>query len=119
VLFAADCCLLARQHETTASCKPAQFSVLLLDQLLGARPNACVLVAAASASHGIIVAADVLAEPFGGVLFAGEAASDKPATVLGAYLSGKREAERLLQLLNPAPCSGNSTTTVNATGGPL
>lgn len=33
--------------------------------------------------------------PFNRVLFAGEAASDKPGTVLGAYLSGMREAERV------------------------
>jgi monoamine oxidase len=60
----------------------------------------------------------VLAEPFGRVLFAGEAASDKPATVLGAYLSGKREAERLLQLLQQST-STNSSTAVNAADGPL
>lgn len=41
----------------------------------------------------------VLAEPVGRVLFAGEATSEKPATVLGAYLSGLREAERLAGLL--------------------
>ncbi|PRW58489.1 amine oxidase [Chlorella sorokiniana] len=40
-----------------------------------------------------------LAQPHGRVLFAGEATSDKPATVLGAYLSGLREAERLRTLL--------------------
>lgn len=43
--------------------------------------------------------AGVLAERVGRLLFAGEATSDKPATVLGAYLSGQREAERLLRLL--------------------
>lgn len=40
-----------------------------------------------------------LAEPTGRLLWAGEATSKKPATVLGAYLSGLREAERLLGLL--------------------
>jgi hypothetical protein len=71
-------------------------------------------------------AADVLAEPSGRLLFAGEAASSKPATVLGAYLSGKREAERLLQLLQQqggttggAVGGDSSGTIVNATGGPL
>ena len=40
---------------------------------------------------------DTLAEPFGRVLFAGEATSrDYQATVHGAYLSGLREARRLL-----------------------
>lgn len=42
---------------------------------------------------------EVLAEPFGRLLFAGEATSSKPATVLGAYLSGIREGERLSELL--------------------
>jgi monoamine oxidase len=66
-------------------------------------------------------AADALAEPFGRVLFAGEAASSKPATVLGAYLSGKREAERLLQLLQQPSSKTGSTAAavVNATSGPL
>lgn len=40
-----------------------------------------------------------LAEPVGRLLFAGEATSDHPATVLGALLSGQREAERLQGLL--------------------
>ncbi|KAF8055338.1 lysine-specific histone demethylase [Scenedesmus sp. PABB004] len=44
----------------------------------------------------------VLAQPHGRVLFAGEATSDKPATVLGALLSGRREACRLLRLLGRA-----------------
>ncbi|KAL4859365.1 Polyamine oxidase 3 [Chlorella vulgaris] len=39
-----------------------------------------------------------LAAPVGRLLFAGEATSDKPASVLGAYLSGVREAERILTL---------------------
>ena len=39
-----------------------------------------------------------IAEPVERFLFAGEAASDKPGTVLGAYLSGKREAERISKL---------------------
>jgi hypothetical protein len=71
-------------------------------------------------------AADVLAEPDGRVLFAGEAASTKPATVLGAYLSGQREAKRLLQLLQQeqqdSSTAGTASTraaTVNATGGLL
>ncbi|KAI8102694.1 hypothetical protein M9434_005492 [Picochlorum sp. BPE23] len=34
----------------------------------------------------------VIAEPFGRAHFAGEAASDYPGTVLGAFLSGKRQA---------------------------
>lgn len=43
------------------------------------------------------VHADELAEPFGRVLFAGEATSNKaPASVHGALLSGQREAWRLL-----------------------
>jgi monoamine oxidase len=42
--------------------------------------------------------AGALAEPFGRLLFAGEAASDKPGTVLGAHLSGLREAQRALEL---------------------
>ena len=41
----------------------------------------------------------LIAEPFGRVLFAGEATSDKPATVLGAHLSGLREAARVTSLL--------------------
>ncbi|EFN59192.1 hypothetical protein CHLNCDRAFT_50047 [Chlorella variabilis] len=40
-----------------------------------------------------------LEAPVGRLLFAGEATSDKPATVLGAYLSGLREAKRVLGLL--------------------
>ena len=44
------------------------------------------------------VPAGALAEPFGRLLFAGEAASDKPGTVLGAHLSGLREAQRALEL---------------------
>ncbi|KAI7844576.1 hypothetical protein COHA_001934 [Chlorella ohadii] len=48
-----------------------------------------------------------LAEPHGRVLFAGEATSEKPATVLGAYLSGLREAERLRGLLGK-PTSTNA-----------
>jgi hypothetical protein len=60
--------------------------------------------------------------------FCGEAASSKPATVLGACLSGKREAERLLQLLQEPQQQGGTTgsaggdssgTAVNATGGPV
>lgn len=47
----------------------------------------------------MVSAADILAEPFGRILFAGEAASSKPATVLGALLSGRREAGRVQQLL--------------------
>ena len=43
--------------------------------------------------------ADALAQPTGRLLWAGEAASDKPATVLGAFLSGQREAGRLRGLL--------------------
>ena len=42
---------------------------------------------------------EYIAEPADRFLFAGEAASDKPGTVLGAYLSGKREAERISKLL--------------------
>lgn len=42
---------------------------------------------------------EYIAEPTERFLFAGEAASDKPGTVLGAYLSGKREAERISKLL--------------------
>lgn len=41
----------------------------------------------------------MLAEPHDRVLFAGEATSEYPATVLGAHLSGRREAERLAGLL--------------------
>ncbi|KAL4431128.1 hypothetical protein ABPG75_006384 [Micractinium tetrahymenae] len=41
----------------------------------------------------------VLAEPVGRLLFAGEATSNKPATVLGAYLSGLREAQRVQSLM--------------------
>jgi monoamine oxidase len=40
----------------------------------------------------------VLAAPHGRVLFAGEATSDKMATVLGALLSGRREAQRVLNM---------------------
>lgn len=43
---------------------------------------------------------DAIAKPFGRVLFAGEASSDKPATVLGAHLSGLREAARVASLLS-------------------
>jgi hypothetical protein len=41
----------------------------------------------------------VLAEPVGRLLFAGEATSQYPATVLGAYMSGLREGERVGTLL--------------------
>lgn len=43
-----------------------------------------------------------LAEPVGRLLFAGEATSDHPATVLGAYESGLREGERVAKLLGTA-----------------
>jgi monoamine oxidase len=43
--------------------------------------------------------ADALAAPVGRLLFAGEATSSKPATALGAYLSGQREAQRAAGLL--------------------
>jgi hypothetical protein len=38
----------------------------------------------------------VLAAPHGRILFAGEATSSKVATALGALLSGRREAARIL-----------------------
>jgi hypothetical protein len=41
----------------------------------------------------------VLGEPVGRLLFAGEATSEYPATVLGAHLSGLREGERVATLL--------------------
>lgn len=40
-----------------------------------------------------------IAEPFGRVYFAGEAASEYPGTVLGAYVSGKQRAEELSKLV--------------------
>lgn len=45
----------------------------------------------------------VLAAPHGRVLFAGEATSDNKATVLGALLSGRREAQRVLNMTAAAP----------------
>eukprot|EP00887_Chlorella_sp_A99_P004228 scaffold15.g4228.t1 len=42
---------------------------------------------------------DVLAEPVGRILFGGEHTSAKLSTVLGAHLSGRREAESVLRLL--------------------
>ncbi|KAG7674994.1 hypothetical protein KSW81_002503 [Nannochloris sp. 'desiccata'] len=41
----------------------------------------------------------VLGEPVGRLLFAGEATSEYPATVLGAHVSGLREGERVATLL--------------------
>jgi hypothetical protein len=41
----------------------------------------------------------VLAEPVGRLLFAGEATSEHPATVLGAHSSGLREGKRVAKLL--------------------
>jgi Flavin containing amine oxidoreductase len=41
----------------------------------------------------------VLGEPVGRLLFAGEATSEHPATVLGAHVSGLREGERVANLL--------------------
>lgn len=42
---------------------------------------------------------DVIGEPAGKFLFAGEAASSKPGTVLGGHLSGVREAQRVISLM--------------------
>ena len=41
-----------------------------------------------------------IAEPYGNIFFAGEAASDYPGTVLGAFLSGRNQAGTIYQLLS-------------------
>ncbi|KAL4419167.1 hypothetical protein ABPG77_004890 [Micractinium sp. CCAP 211/92] len=51
---------------------------------------------------------NVLAEPVGRLLFAGEATSSKPATVLGAYLSGLREADRVRRLMSGVAAASSS-----------
>lgn len=46
----------------------------------------------------LLMSADVMAAPHGRILFSGEATSTKMATALGALLSGRREAERILNM---------------------
>lgn len=68
---------------------------------LGAHPPHLATCSALPLTLPTLPSPATLAEPVGRILFAGEATSNKPATVLGAYLSGLREAARLAGLAKP------------------
>ncbi|KAI8468969.1 MAG: amine oxidase [Monoraphidium minutum] len=61
---------------------------------------------------------DVLAEPVGRLLFAGEATSREPATAHGAYDSGLREAARLMATLQTLAPGGAAAGAIPAMAAP-
>jgi hypothetical protein len=62
----------------------------------------------------LLLSADVMAAPHGRILFAGEATSTKMATALGALLSGRREAQRILNMTGTAGAAHQSDSEMPA-----